>query len=401
MAAVIGEGQHEIESLKGKTILQLIPHMTAGGAERTTIDVAEALVRAGARALVASEGGGLVGELESKGGVFLPFPAATKNPFKLIQNRARLIALCRKEKVDLIHARSRAPAWSAWGAAEHLGIPFVTTVHGNHSSGSALKRFYNSIMARGDAVIANSSRTAEWVLTHYPWARERIVTIPRGTDLKGFSPEAVETARCAALRRAWALPKGKRIILLGARVTPLKGHLVALEAFQGLLERGFKDVVLVFAGSAQGREAYAAELDREIHAKGLSGSVFRVGHCADMPAAYALADVVIIPSIEPEGFGRTAVEAQAMGKPVIASELGATPGTILSRYDYETSEFTGWVVPARDSASLKNAVEEALDLPIESRLALSLRARAHVEARYSLRGMTDATLSVYRALFNH
>ncbi len=398
---IMAAGRDRVENLKGKTILQLIPQLNVGGAERTTVDIAEALVAAGACALVASEGGGLVGELQAKGGLFLPFPAATKNPLKMFQNRNRLIALCLTEKVDLIHARSRAPAWSALGAARHLGIPFVTTVHGNHSSGSPFKRFYNSIMARGDAVIANSERTAEWILAHYPEARDRMVTIPRGTDLKGFSPEAVDTPRRDALRKAWALPEGKRVILLGARITPLKGHLVALAAFRAVLDRGLTDVVMVFAGGAQGREAYAAELDRAIQAMGLSESVFRVGHCADMPAAYALADVVIMPSIEPEGFGRTAVEAQAMGKAVIASDLGATPGTILPRYANEASEFTGWVVPAIDPTELANAVTEALALPIDAREALGARARRYVEARYSLRGMTDATITVYQSLFNH
>ena len=238
----------DASSLRGKVILQIIPALNSGGAERTTVDIAEALGEQGARALVASDGGRLVDELKCKGGEFIPFPAATKNPLSIWQNASALEELCRKERVDLIHARSRAPAWSALIAARRLNIPFVTTVHGNHKSGSYLKRLYNSVMARGDAVIANSERTAQWIADHYPWASSKIVTIPRGTDLRGFSRAAVDEARCDHLRAQWGVPEGARVILMAARITPLKGHLVALEAFSAVLRRQKESLALVFVG---------------------------------------------------------------------------------------------------------------------------------------------------------
>jgi len=385
-------------SLHGKAVLQIIPALNSGGAERTTVDIAEALADAGARALVASEGGRLVRELEAKGGTFIAFPASTKNPFVIWRNAERLVRLCRDHHVDLIHARSRAPAWSALIAARRLKIPFVTTVHGNHKSGSYLKRLYNSVMARGDRVIANSARTAEWIKQHYPWASSKVITIPRGTDLRGFTREAVDQSRYNKLRSQWGISDDARIILMAARITPLKGHLIALHAFNAVLKQRKEPLALVFVGDDKGREAFAAELDRTISERGLAGQVFRVGHCADMPAAYALADLVIMPSIEPEGFGRSVVEAQAMGTAVIASNLGATPGTIISRADDERLNFTGWIVPAGDVSRLADAMIQALTLPSDAVQALGKRARSHVEAHFSLSAMTEATLGVYRAV---
>jgi glycosyltransferase involved in cell wall biosynthesis len=389
----------DASSLRGKVILQIIPALNSGGAERTTVDIAEALGEQGARALVASDGGRLVDELKRKGGEFIPFPAATKNPLSIWQNASTLEDLCRKERVDLIHARSRAPAWSALIAARRLNIPFVTTVHGNHKSVSYLKRLYNSVMARGDAVIANSERTAQWIADHHPWAFSKIVTIPRGTDLRGFSRAAVDEARCDHLRAQWGVPEGARIMLMAARITPLKGHLVALEAFADALRQKNESLALVFVGDDKGREAFAGELDRKIITMGLKGSVYRVGHCADMPAAYALSDLVIMPSIEPEGFGRAVVEAQAMGCLVIASDRGATPGTILPLNEVGREAFTGWVVPSGDAPRLAEAMADALSLSDEARRAVAERARHHVEERFSLPVMTGATLGVYRALF--
>lgn len=384
--------------LRGKVVLQIIPALNSGGAERTTVDVAEALVHAGAHALVATEGGRLVDELKVKGGVFIPFPASTKNPFSIWRNARRLEALCRDYHVDLIHARSRAPAWSAFLAARRLNISFVTTVHGNHKSGSRIKRFYNSVMVRGDAVIANSARTADWISQHYSWATSKVVTIPRGTDLRGFAPGAIDHSRINRLRTQWGVPDNAHIILMAARITPLKGHLIATQAFAELLKRRKESVALVFVGDDKGREVFAAELDRKIHESGLAGRVFRVGHCADMPAAYAIADLVIMPSIEPEGFGRSAVEAQAMGKPVIASNLGATPGTVIPFEQKGDTHFTGWIVPAGDAQLLAAAMNEALSLPGGVLQALGERARRNVEKQFSLSTMTDKTLGVYQSV---
>jgi glycosyltransferase involved in cell wall biosynthesis len=384
--------------LPGRTILQIIPALDTGGAERTAIDVAAGLVEAGARAVVASEDGRLVAELQAKGGEWIRFPAATKNPLKLALNVQRLKRLCREEGVALIHARSRAPAWTALRAAHLLKLPFVTTYHGIYGGRAAPKLLYNSIMARGDVVIANSHYTADVIARLYPWARERTEIIHRGTDLSLFAPSAVAPERVEKLRAAWGVEPGRRIVLLAARLTGWKGQKFFIEAARLLLAEGLSDTSFVMAGDAQGRDNYVRELDELVAAHALGKAVRRVGHCADMPAAFLAAHAVAVASIEPEAFGRSAVEAQAMGAPVIVTDLGAVPETVLAPPDAPAGARTGWRVPPSDARALAEGIAEALSLRASQRSAMQARARAHVEAHFSLRGMVDKTLGVYEAL---
>lgn len=383
-------------SLAGRTILQIIPRLDAGGAERTTIDVAAALAEVGAIAKVASEGGRLVSELQAKGGVWLPFPAGSKNPFAMALHMRTLARLIREESVDLVHARSRAPAWVALGAVRTARTPFVTTYHGAYSGGSQLKTQYNSVMARGDLVIANSEWTAALIADRHPFAQERIRIIHRGADFKVFSPFAVEPVRVQKLRREWGAAPEDRIILAAARITPWKGHKVLIEALKILRDRGLSDVMAIFAGDSQGRKGYEKAIDEAIRTAGLEGKAKRVGHCADIPAALLAASVVAVPSLRPEAFGRTAVEAQAMGTPVVVSDLGAAPETVLAPPDVSDRDRTGWRIPPADPAALAQALEAALSMGASGRDGLALRARAHVAAHFSLEGMCAQTLDVYR-----
>lgn len=384
--------------LAGRTVLQIIPSLDTGGAERTTLDIAAALAAAGARPLVASEGGRLIPELQALGGIWIPFPASRKTPLAIWRNARLLAELIRREHIDLVHARSRAPAWSARIATKRGNIPFVTTYHGAYGGHNRWKRRYNSVMAMGDVVIANSRYTAGVITASWPDAAERVAVIARGTDLAAFSPGAVSVERVNALRQAWEIPPYHRIVLLAGRLTPWKGQRILIEAAALLKSRGLSDVVFILAGDAQGREAYVADLDRRIASKSLAGIVKRVGHCADMPAAYLAAATAVIPSIEPEAFGRTAVEAQAVGCPVIVSDHGATPETVLAPPEAAESERTGWRVPAGDAKALADAIEAVLDLGASARDALALRARAHVESKFSLNRMCEATLNLYRHL---
>ena len=388
-------GRGERPSLAGRTVLQIIPHIDAGGAERTTIDIAAALVRAGARALVASQGGRLAGELQAVGGVAIPFPAASKNPIFMLLNTRRLARLIIDEGVDVVHARSRAPAWVALGACRMAGRPLVTTFHGAYGGRSMLKLRYNSVMARGDFVIANSQFTADMIAKLYPQARQRIRVIHRGADLTYFSPAATDSARVARLREAWGVAAHERVVLLAARLTGWKGQKVLIEAARILKEQGLDGVRFVLAGDAQGRGGYVRELDALIEKSGLSGVVIRVGHCADMPAALLAASIVAAPSTEPEAFGRSAVEAQAMGALVCVSDLGAVSETVLAPPQSAPEARTGWRVPAGDAPALAQALRTALDLGASARDAQARRARAHVESLFSLERMTKATLDVY------
>ena len=384
--------------LSGCTILQIIPELNAGGAERTTVDIAEALVAAGARALVACDGGRLVSELQARGGLWIPFPAKTKNPLRMALNVGNLQGIIRRERVDLVHARSRAPAWVAMLAAKRAGVPFVTTYHGAYAGVSTLKVQYNSVMARGEVVIANSEFTRDRIVEMHPFAKDRIVVIHRGADLRAFQPDQVAPARVQTLRRAWGVEPDERIVLLAARLTSWKGQRVLIDAAKMLKQRGVQGVSFILAGDEQGRTGYAKELDERIAAAGLTGIVRRVGHCADMPAAFQAADVVCVPSIEPEAFGRSAVEAQAMGVPVVVTNIGAAPETVLAPPQAPESERTGWRVPPDDVQALAEALAQMLSLGASQRDALASRARRHVESHFSVEIMCARTLAGYAGL---
>lgn len=385
-------------TIAGRTVLQIIPELDAGGAERTAIDIAAALHEARARALVACERGRMVSELQAKGGIWLPFPAASKNPIAMYFNARKLARIIAAERVDIVHARSRAPAWVALAATRRTRTPFITTYHGSYAGRSTLKLQYNSVMARGRIVIANSNFTANAIAALHPFARENIRVIHRGADFRQFAPRNVDPARVRKLREAWGVPAHERIVLLPGRLTNWKGQKVLIEAARRMFDAGLSETRFVLAGDDQGRAGYVRELDQLITKGGLEALVMRVGHCEDMPAAYLAAAVVAVPSTEPEAFGRVAVEAQAMGTPVVVSDLGAVPETVLAPPEVEESRRTGWRVPAGDPAALAQALGDALSLGASAREALARRARAHVERHFSLERMCADTLDAYAAL---
>lgn len=381
------------------TILQIVPRLDTGGAELTTIEITEAIVAAGGRALVVTEGGRMAGEIGKRGGVLIEMPAATKNPIEMIGNARRLGALIMRESVDLVHARSRAPAWSALRAARATGKPFVTTYHGAYNETNAFKRLYNSVMARGDLVIANSHYTAGIVKARYATPDARLRVIHRGVDVRTYDPARVAAERVAAMRTRWGLTASDRVVLQAARLTSWKGQVTLIEAAARLArDGGLGDAVFILAGDAQGRNAYRDGLLQQIADLGLSKSVRLAGHCDDMPAAYALAAVTVVASIEPEAFGRTAAEAQAMGCPVIATAIGAPPETVLAEPGTPKTERTGWLYPPGDADKLAAGIAEALALSGEERRLWAARARAHAIHNFSLAAMQSATLAVYDEL---
>lgn len=387
-----------------RTVLQVIPELDTGGAERTAVDVALALVAAGHRAIVASQGGRLVGEIVAGGAEHVTLPLKRKAPLALWHNARALRHLVRGEGVDLVHARSRAPAWSALRAARAEGVPFVTTYHGIYNQSNAAKALYNSVMARGDAVIANSHYTARLIAERHPFAKGRITVIHRGSDLGALDPAAVSAERRQVLANAWGLAGSGKVILNLARLTHWKGQGVLVEALTRLAtevrSRGAEpDWTCILAGDAQGRTAYVAELEQRIAAAGLSGHVRLVGHCADVGAALALADVAVVASVEPEAFGRAAVEAQAACVPVIATDLGAAPETVLAPPDVAEDERTGWRVPPGDASALAAAIAAVLSgTGAPATAGVVARARVHVATHFSVGAMCAATLAVYDRL---
>ncbi|MEO0673143.1 MAG: glycosyltransferase, partial [Pseudomonadota bacterium] len=267
------------------TILQVIPELDAGGAEQTTLEIVQAVVDAGGRALVATAGGRLCGAVRDAGGEVFEIPVGQKSPIAIWRNARRLRQLIADEGVDLVHARSRAAAWAAERAARQSGVPFVTTYHGAYSEKNRFKKAYNAVMARGDIVIANSQFTANLIRERYNIDEDRLVVIPRGVDLERFNRDAISEERIAALRDAWGVTAGDRIILLPARLTRWKGQVVAIEAFSRAVREGLDDnVQLILAGDAQGRDDYVSALQSAIAENGVARLVKLVGHCSDMPA---------------------------------------------------------------------------------------------------------------------
>lgn len=375
-------------------ILQVIPALETGGAERTTLDVAAALVREGFTALVASRGGRMEDELAKSGGELIRMEAASKSPRVMLSNALSLRDLIRKRNVSLIHARSRAPAWSALTAASMADIPFVTTYHGIYNAGNPLKRFYNSVMIRADAVIANSQWTADHILREHKRKPKRLVVIPRGVDLEVFDPAAMPPDRTAQMRKEWGVGEDDFVALLPGRLTRWKGQGVLIDAMALLKAQGaLGNARAILAGDAQGRDDYEKELREKIETAGLSAHVFIVGHVSDMATAYAASDVVISASTDPEAFGRVAPEASAMAKPVIATDHGGARETVLTNV-------SGFLVPPGDAEALARALERVIATPPHGRVNMGMAGRAHIIRNYSRERMCNETIELYRALIS-
>lgn len=374
----------------GPTVLQVLPSLESGGGgvERSTLDIASALAGAGWRPVVASSGGDLVHDLVRIGAPHVILPLASKNPIALWHNVSRLEYLIEAHEVKLIHARSRAPAWSAYFAAKRSGLPFVTTVHGTYNANNPLKHFYNRIMTKGDIIIANSEFTAAYVRQHYGIDETRLRVIPRGIDLVRFDPASVSSERVIKLARAWRLPEDLPIVMLPGRLTRWKGQAILIEALARL---GRKDIRCVLVGSDQGRSTYRRELESKAKAAGLSEILQVVDHCADMPAAYKLASVVVSASTDPEAFGRIAVEAQAMERPVIATDHGGSRETV-------KPSAAAWLTPPGGVAALTEALSAALTLTPKIRDAATKEAAEFVRANYDRELMGKRTLAVYEEL---
>jgi glycosyltransferase involved in cell wall biosynthesis len=371
------------------TVLQVTPELNAGGVERTTLEMAEAISRAGGLALIASAGGRLEPDLETAGGELIRLPVDTKNPITALSNAFKLASIIKRRGVDIVHARSRAPAWSALLAARMSGTPLVTTFHGIYNARSGLKRFYNSVMARGDAVIANSEYTRQHILAHYDAPSERVIAIPRGVDLDVFDRAHVSDASVAAQRTAWNVKPEQVVMIVPARLTRWKGQLVLIEAMRHVEQRRPGEVKVIIAGDDQGRSAYTEEIVTKIEAAGLQDVVAIVGHLRQMPLAFAASDFAAFPVIEPEAFGRGAVEAQAMGVPVIASSLGGYTETVV---DGET----GLLAPPGSPAPWAAAIVRMVDAGAQRRAEMGAAGRDRVRRQYSKLALQTATLAVYQ-----
>lgn len=376
-----------------KRILQVLPTLSAGGVEQGTIDVAQALVEEGAQAYVASSGGDRVPEIIEKGGQFIKLPLASKNPLCLLgENVQGLIKVIREHQIDLVHARSRGPAWSAYLACRFTKTPFVTTFHGTYNFSSYAKKFYNSSMVRGDHVIAISGFIQQHIFDHYQaWlSPEKVTRIYRGIDTQAYCQKAVSQDRREFLRKKWHL-ENAFVFLMPGRLTRWKGQEGVLRALALL---SLSHTKLVIVGSDQGRCAYRQELLALTHELGLKNRVRIVEHCEDMPAAYAVADCVVHASTDPEAFGRVVAEGQSMGLPCLVSNLGA-PREIIE------DKVTGWQIKAGCVESLAKALHEVCKLSDQQRQTLAQKARQRVKTFFSLEEMCAQTFKVYEKVLKN
>jgi glycosyltransferase involved in cell wall biosynthesis len=371
-------------------ILQVLPALVTGGVERGTVEMTEAIARAGGVALVTSGGGRMVASVERAGGRHITLPLATRDPGTIWLNAGRLARLIRAEAVDIVHARSRAPAWSAYWAARRTGTHFVTTYHGAYGEDFPLKRRYNAVMAKGERVIAISHFIAGLIEERHGVPPERIRVIPRGVDPAVFDPDVVSTDRIARLAQAWRLPDGALTVVLPGRLSRWKGQGVLIEAMAKLRHT---EAVCVLVGSDQGRQRYTSGLVAAAERAGLGHRLRLVGETDDMPAALALSDVVVHASVDPEPFGRVVIEAQAMARPVIATDHGAPVETV-------EEGVTGWRVKPGDPAALAEAIDRVLDMPPDARQAVGAVARAAVIDGYTTASMQQATIDVYSEILS-
>jgi glycosyltransferase involved in cell wall biosynthesis len=380
--------------LAGVTVLQIIPGLEVNPTACAAIEIAAALGASGARALVACAGGRLEGELQAKGGVFVPFPSRTKNPLAMALNVRRLARLIAAEGADIVHVRSRALAWVAYGATRLTNTPFVTTFPSVYQGSNPIALRYNSVLARGDAVLAGSDFTAALIARlHFP-AAGKIRVVHHGLDCQVFTPDAVAPARVQATRRHWKVAPHERIVLLAAQTRPGSGHKVLVEAAGLLARSGLAGVKFILSCDRDKNSALDRGIDRAIAAEGLRRVMYRTGPC-DMPAALLAASIVVVPATEARAFGDAAVQAQAMGTPVIAANLAAARETVLAPPMVEESSRTGFLVAPGSAAALALAIATVLSLGATASGKLSSRAKKHVETCFSAEHMCAATLEAY------
>ena len=368
-------------------IMQVVPSLESGGVEQGVVDISAAIVSAGGTSIVVSSGGRRVHDITRSGGIHVECPVHSKNPATMLRNVKKLVKIIQQYNVQLVHACSRAPAWSTGKAAQKAGVRYVTSCHAAHNVENGLKRFYNSGITKGERVITVSHFLGDYLQNEYNVPQDKLRIIHRGISVEKFHPNCVTPDRLINVSKSWRIPDGSPIILLPARLTRGKGHVECIEALSQLKSQDF---FCVFVGKDK-KGQYRPELEQIINRKNMQGRIRIVEHCDDMPAAYMLSSVIVCPSTHPEGFGRIPIEAQAMGRPVIATDLGGFQESIRSGE-------TGWLVPPGDADTLSKTIETALSLDSRQRAVLATQAMGHVAEHFLNEKMCQETLAVYAEL---
>ena len=379
-----------------KNIIQIIPNMEIGGAEKTVLEIGSYLKNTQYEPIVLTSGGRMIENLKEKKIKVLTRKIDQKNPYKIFTNIEKFKNIFLENKVSLVHARSRAPAWSAYYASKKLNIPFITTWHGHAENSSFFKKKYNSIMLKGNAVIANSKYTAKKISENYSYDISNIDIIPRGVSSSDYTSNNFLEKEILDLKRKWVIKDGQKVILLPARYTRWKGHELAIRTCSKIIEENPKlNISIIFIGDKKGNEKYVSNLEKLSNALGLSNYIKILGNFNNMALAYHVSDIILYPSIIPEPFGRVPIEAQAAGKIIIASNNGGMTETIK-----EGEDNTGFRIRNNDMEDLKNKINIALNLNNDEINNLRKRAIEHVDKNFSLENMCKKTLDVYDRILN-
>lgn len=383
------------------TVMIVVPTLDVGAAEIGAVELVRILHGAGHHAIVVARAGRLIADITAAGAEFIPLNVASKNPLVMLRNAAVLIRLARERSCDVIHALGRAGAWSAYVAARLRGIPFVTSWYKGFREQNILKRLYNGVMVRGDRVIAGCEQIAQLVNDRYgtPW--EKIAVVPCSIDFDHFDPARVTRERIAAVRQAWGVNDDTKIILIAGRILRRKGHHVAVRAMQRLKDFGLSDFLCVFVGEDRGHTNYTGELWDMVLATGTMDVIRMAAPVRDMPAAYGAASVVVSAAVQPEGVQRSMLEAQAMERPVIVSDLGAGPDVVLTAPAVPESRITGLRFHAGDDRALAAALMQLFSMPEPAVRAIGRRGRDWVLGHFDARIGAEQMLRLYGEMAGH
>ena len=380
-----------------KKVLQVIPKLGYGGAETGCFDLAHYLYENNYKSYIATSGGPLLKYLNRKKVKLFRLPVHSKNPILIIINSFILIFLIIAYNIDIVHARSRAPAWSCFIATKFTRRKFVTTFHGTYNFNSSLKKWYNSVMLRSDLIIAGTNFIFSHIQTNYSGylnSKKKFLVIFRGVNLEYFNPRRIKENDKYLLKKKWEIDENKKIILLPGRLTSWKGQEMFIEAISNLKnDSSFSDFVAVILGSDQGRKIYKKKLLRLVEQHRLNNNIIFVEHLDLMPIAYEISDIIVSASIEPEAFGRVSVEAQAMEKPIVASDIGGSKETIINGK-------TGFLFEAGNPKKLSEKLNEVLNLSEVTRNGIGAEGRKNVIAKFNVEKMCYSTYSEYNKLIN-
>ena len=378
-------------------VLQVIPRLGYGGAETGCYDLAHYLYEQKCKSYIVTSGGELLEYIDKKKVKLIKLPVHTKNPILIIINSIILAVLILFLNISIVHARSRAPAWSCYIATKLTARKFVTTFHGTYNFKSSIKKFYNSIMVKSDLLIAGSNFIFSHISENYKRflnSKKKFLVIFRGINTEYFDADTIKLKNVEKLKNSWRIEENKKIILLPGRLTAWKGQEMFIEAinlFQ--LKNPELDYVAVILGNDQGRTVYRKKLERLVQQFNLTQKIKFVDNCRDMPLAYHISDVIVSSSIEPEAFGRVSVEAQAMKKPIIASNIGGSKETVIDNK-------TGLLFDSGNPKSLCDKLDEIIKLDSLTLDLMGREGRKNVINRFNIEKMCLNTYSEYKKLLN-